>query len=123
MFFSFSLLYVFGVFFDNYFVSSNAHLCEIIQQLQQGRTRNCTGVSTSLSRRVNEKSFHAECSEQGENDAERKHEGSEEKATAEQKLLCVFVYFTLMKVVFLSFSPAAFKKFSDADPKIFLIFY
>lgn len=42
------------MFFDNCFMSSNAHLCGIIQQLHQGRTSNCTGVFTSLSSSVNE---------------------------------------------------------------------
>lgn len=44
-------------FFYNCLVSSNAHLGGIIQQPHQGRTRNCIGVSTSLSSWVNESHF------------------------------------------------------------------
>lgn len=64
--------------------------------------QNCNGDSTSLSGWVDEKSFHAECSDQGENSAERKHEENERKARAEQQLLCVF--YIHMKVAFFSFS-------------------
>jgi len=62
-----------NVFFGNCFMLGNAHLCGIIQQLHQGRTRNCTGVSTSPSSWTNEKSFCAECSEQGEKTVQREN--------------------------------------------------
>lgn len=52
-----SMLVVCFFFFYNCLVSSNAHLGGIIQQPHQGRTRNCIGVSTSLSSWVNESHF------------------------------------------------------------------